>query len=83
VIKVTRLDGSELAINCELIETVERTPDSVLSIVSGRKLVVRESVEEITRRVIEYRQSIHQCPLLRGRIDPGALGLTAESGTAR
>lgn len=70
MIVVTRLDGSELTINCELLESVEHTPDTVISLVNNHKLVVRESVEEIVDRVVAYRQKVHQCPLLKQRIGP-------------
>lgn len=68
MIRVTRLDGSELTVNCDLLEAVEHTPDTVISLVNGHKLVVREPVDEIVSRVVEYRQRIHQCPLLRERL---------------
>ncbi len=68
MMQLTRLDGSELTVNCELVETVERTPDTVISLLTGHKLVVRESVDEIVERVVEYRQRIHQCPLMRDHV---------------
>ena len=58
VIYVTRLDGSELVINAELIESVEQRPDTVISLTTGRKLIVQQSAEEIIERVIAYRQRI-------------------------
>ena len=69
MIRVTRLDGSELTVNCDLVESVEHTPDTVISLLNGHKLVVREPVDEIVDRVVDYRQRVHQCPLLRERID--------------
>jgi flagellar protein FlbD len=59
VIYVTRLDGSELVVNAELIETVEQRPDTVISLTTGRKLVVQQSTAEIIERVIDYRRRIH------------------------
>lgn len=56
MIKVTRLDHSELVVNAEMIETIESTPDTVITLTSGKKLVVSEDVEEIVRRVLEYRR---------------------------
>ena len=56
-IRVHRLDGKEFVINADLIETVESTPDTVISLVSGRKLVVAESVDEVIRRVILFNRS--------------------------
>jgi flagellar protein FlbD len=58
MIKVTRLDHSELVVNAELIETVEATPDTVITLTSGKKLVVSEDVDEIIRRVMEYRRHV-------------------------
>ncbi len=59
VIYVTRLDDSELAVNAELIETVEQRPDTVITLTTGRKLVVRQSVAEIIERVIAYRRQVY------------------------
>lgn len=59
MIKVTRLNHSELVVNAELIETVEATPDTVITLTSGKKLVVSEDVEEIVRRVMEYRRDVY------------------------
>lgn len=56
MIKVTRLNHSEIVLNAELIETVEATPDTVITLTNGKKLVVSEEVDEIIRRVVEYRR---------------------------
>ncbi len=58
MILVTRLDGSELYVNSELIEFLESTPDTVLSLTDGRKLVVKETPEEIVRRVIAFKRQV-------------------------
>ena len=58
MIRVTRLDGRELAVNAKLIRFVEATPDTILSLTSGEKVVVRESVDEIIRRCIEYGRAL-------------------------
>lgn len=58
MIEVTRLNGQSLVINAELIECVESTPDTVVSLNTGRKIVVREGVDEVVRRVIEYRRRV-------------------------
>ena len=58
MIKVTRLNGSNFVLNCELIETVEATPDTVITTINGKKLVVAETVEEIIEKVIEYKGKI-------------------------
>lgn len=58
MIKVTRLNGSELTVNGDLLETIEATPDSVLTLTTGHKYVVRESVEEIVAQVVSYKRAI-------------------------
>ena len=63
VIYVTRLDGSQLVVNADLIETVEHTADTVITLLDGKKLVVKTHVDEVIDRVIGYRQAISRCPL--------------------
>ncbi|MBI3967358.1 MAG: flagellar FlbD family protein [Chloroflexi bacterium] len=58
MIKVSRLNGSELVVNAELIETIETTPDTVISLTSGKKLIVREPLDEVVERAIAYRRRI-------------------------
>ncbi len=58
MIVVTRLNGPPLAINCDMIERAEATPDTVLTLVDGTKYVVRESVEQIIERIREFRASV-------------------------
>jgi flagellar protein FlbD len=58
MIKVTRLNGKEFVVNADLIQYVEETPDTVITLVNHEKLVVKEPVNEVIRRVVEYRRSI-------------------------
>jgi flagellar protein FlbD len=57
MIVVTRLHGSSMALNCDLIERVEATPETVLTLVDGNRYVIRESVGEIVDRVRAFRAS--------------------------
>lgn len=59
MIAVTRLNGSLVVVNAELIEFVETTPDTLVTLTTGRKVNVRESVEEVIERVLAYRRSCH------------------------
>lgn len=59
MIEVTRLKGKKITINAELIEVVEETPDTVITLTNGKKFVVSESVKEITEMVIDYKRKIH------------------------
>ena len=58
MIEVTRLNKKTFILNCEWIETVEATPDTVITLTNGKKLVVAENVEDIIRKVIEYKQKV-------------------------
>ena len=63
MIKVTRLNDSQLWVNGEMIEFVEATPDTVISLISHTKIVVKEPPEDVVEAVVEYRQRIlHQRP---------------------
>ena len=58
MIKVTRLGGKQLVVNADLIRFVEATPDTIVTLTTGEKLVVQESVDEIIRRVVEYGRAL-------------------------
>jgi flagellar protein FlbD len=58
MITVTRLNGAAFALNPDLIERVEATPDTVIHLVGGANYLVRESVEEIAARVREARAAV-------------------------
>jgi flagellar protein FlbD len=64
VIRLTRLDGSEFYLNADLIEAIEATPDTMLSLTTHKKLIVRESPEEVVERVIAYKQRILRGPII-------------------
>ena len=58
MIEVTKLNDMKLLVNAELIETVEETPDTVISFVTGKKIIVKESRQEVKNLVILYRMEI-------------------------
>lgn len=58
MIKVTRLNGKAFYINVELIQFIEATPDTVISFTNEVKVVVRESVDEVIERIIQYRRRV-------------------------
>lgn len=59
MIAVTRLDGSSMWLNTDLIESVEPTPDTLISMSNGDKLYVRETPDVILERVITFKRAIH------------------------
>ena len=58
MIMLSRLNGAPFALNPDLIERAEATPDTVLTLCDGAKVLIAESVEELVERVREYRSSI-------------------------
>lgn len=59
MIYVTRLNGKQFVINAELIREIESTPDTIITLTAGGKIVVRESVDDVIAAVLEYKRQIH------------------------
>ncbi len=86
MIQLTRLNNTRLAVNCDLIKYVEEAPDTVITLLNGEKLVVRETTAEVIDRVREFRRSVlevacHACgrPSERGPENNGFCGHSAVS----
>jgi flagellar protein FlbD len=62
MIRLTRINHVPLVLNSDLIEHVEVTPDTVISLTTGQKFVVLETPEEVIQRVIEFRRAIRESP---------------------
>jgi flagellar protein FlbD len=62
VFLVTRLNGSQFYVNAELVRYVEGTPDTVITLIDGVKLVVRERPAEVVNRIVAYRQQANAQP---------------------
>ena len=60
MIKLTRLNDSKLVINAEMIEFVEAIPDTIVSLVSGKKIMVTESVDQVIEQVVEFKKRCNQ-----------------------
>ena len=58
MIELTRLNGVKFSINPELVEVVETTPDTVITLTTGRKLIVKESRQEVKNLVLSYKREI-------------------------
>lgn len=58
MIEVTKLNDKKVLINSDLIETVEETPDTLISFTNGRKLIVKESRQEVKNLVISYKKEV-------------------------
>ncbi|WP_271629387.1 flagellar FlbD family protein [Caldicellulosiruptor sp. DIB 104C] len=60
MIKLRRINNKEFVVNADFIEFVESTPDTVITLTNGVKLVVKESVDEVIEKVIEYKRRIFE-----------------------
>ncbi|MFP4016768.1 MAG: flagellar FlbD family protein [Halanaerobiales bacterium] len=58
MIKIIKMDGEEIVVNAELIETVKATPDTVIHLTTGKRILVLDEVDEIIDKVIEYKRKI-------------------------
>ena len=74
MIELTRLNGSPLTINCDLIKYAEAAPDTVLTLITGEKLIVLEPCGEVSLRTLEYRALV-----LRKAWPEAAAALAAKS----
>ncbi len=59
MIKLSRLSGTELLINEDFIETVEQTPDTVLTMQNGHRYFIKETIDQIITLTEEYKRRIH------------------------
>ena len=62
MIRLTRLNHAALVINCDLIEHIEMTPDTVISMTTGQRITVLETTEEVIRSVVEFRRLLLRNP---------------------
>lgn len=65
MIKLTKFNSEsnkkgEFILNAEIIETIEQTPDTVITLLNGKKLIVDEKMDEVVRRVMTYRRALHK-----------------------
>ena len=76
MIQLTRLNNHPLTVNSDLIKFVEQAPDTVLTLVNGEKIVVRESAQDVLERVVQFRRSVLQGIMLwwdnRAAVSPAA-----------
>ncbi|HEY2860852.1 MAG TPA: flagellar FlbD family protein [Terracidiphilus sp.] len=69
MIELSRLNGNAMVLNSDLIKIAEASPDTMLTLITGEKLIVRESCAEVMERVLEYRAGLLAAVALR--LPPG------------
>ncbi len=60
MIQLTRLNNSPLMVNSDLVKFVEQSPDTVITLINGEKILVRERADEVLNRIVEFRRSVMQ-----------------------
>ena len=81
MIDVTKMNGSKVTVNTDLIETVEEMPDTVITLTTGKKFIIKESRQEVKNLVILYKKECMSTGLAwlqpgerEGQLDGGAQG---------
>jgi flagellar protein FlbD len=90
MIELTRLNGTPIVLNSDLIKIAEASPDTMLTLIGGEKLIVRESCAEVTELVLTYRAQLLSrvarhlpgCGDLQRVVSIASLDVAAESGEA-
>ena len=86
MIELTKLNGDKLVVNSDLIEFVEALPDRLITLTTGKKIMVREEIPEIIAAIVEFRRRITEgrvLPAKPARSRPkGGSSNRARSGTA-
>ncbi|MFB9273604.1 flagellar FlbD family protein [Cohnella cellulosilytica] len=77
MIQVTRLNGTKLHLNALLVETVEETPDTIITLTTGRKFIVIENSSDVIRAIRHYLRSIGVLAAVTSPADPQSEGATS------
>jgi flagellar protein FlbD len=75
MIELTRLNGRTMMLNSDLIKTAEASPDTMLTLINGEKLIVREEIREVVERILAYRARL--LAVVAQRMQAGDLGRAA------
>lgn len=59
MIYITKLNDREIIINCDLIEFIESTPDTTITMTTGKKLIAKESIDDIIDKIVMYKRKIY------------------------
>jgi flagellar protein FlbD len=90
MIELTRLNGRPMVVNSDLIKTAEASPDTMLTLINGEKLIVREDIAEVVERIVVYRarllavvaRRLHQFGDLERAVALASLDAAAQPGAA-
>jgi flagellar protein FlbD len=70
MIKVTRLNDSTLMINVDMIQSLQAIPETVITFTNNDKIMVKEPLEEVSQKIVEYQRTIYSNPVRENRQPP-------------
>jgi flagellar protein FlbD len=82
LIRLTRINGQPITVNSDLIKFIDNNPDTLIALVSGDKILVLETAEEVVARVVEFKRAVIT-GLLMMSIDPVALTAALTAAVSR
>ena len=82
MIKLTRLDGEQFVLNADLIRYVERRPDTFITLTSGERIVVAESMDEVVARAVRYQHQKQFLPTPAAALPQQSIDLSATTQTS-
>ena len=62
MVKITKFNGKEIMINSDLIEFIETTPDTIITLTTGKKVIVKDKVEDIIEEIVKFKKKIYGLP---------------------
>lgn len=80
MIHLTRLRQGDIVLNADLIELIEATPDTVITLLTGKKFLVEQTPDEVLSRVVEFRRKVG--PSIVRRLDPELYAVDEEDDAA-
>ncbi|MCL1863182.1 MAG: flagellar FlbD family protein [Defluviitaleaceae bacterium] len=63
MITVTKINDRDIIVNCDLIELIESTPDTTITTTTGKKIILRDSVDDVLEKVVAYKARINKVKL--------------------
>lgn len=69
MIVLTKLNGTEFVLNCDLIETIQENPDTTIHLTTGPLYIVKEPMDEVVRRAVEYHRHTYSNIIYNGVAD--------------
>lgn len=67
MVKITKLNGKEIYVNSDLIEFIETTPDTIITLITGKKVLVKDNVQDLLERIVDFKQKVYRLPEIKNK----------------